>query len=510
MAGVFSRLVNWLRGSDSRGGRRSTYDAAESQKELKEHWSAADALSAASLNTPEVRATLRQRARLEARNNPTAAGLLSRIAFDLIGTGPRLQLGPMGDAEPTKELTLRYRKIERAFAKWTKEICLAKKLRILHESRLRDGECFAVLKTTRALKGPVKLDVCLIEADQCQSPYDRLLNDAKFVDGIEFDADGNRTKYHFLKQHPGHNWRTSFETEAVHAEAVIHWYRPTRPGQVRGVSEMAPVLNTLAQLRRWGIATLTNMETAAHITGVLESDMPSDTGTAPTFETMDEVDMPRGALLTLPGGWKASSFQANQPNQKFETAKEAYEGDIGRPFHAPFNVVAGNSSKYNYSSGRLDHLNYHSSIWVERDDLQKDGVDRIAYAWFEEAMVTRELGDLFVGLPPFEDWNWDWQWDGFESIDPVKDATAEELELANNTNTLAEICAAKGRHWEDVLAQRAREQARMKELGLGIEPVAARIRTEPTEPKDSQDESRNREKDDAAEDREDEAALAFA
>jgi capsid protein len=40
------------------------------------------------------------------------------------------------------------------------------------------------------------------------------------------------------------------------------------------------------------------------------------------------------------------------------------------------------------------------------------------------------------------------------------------MRLANNTSTFADECAADGKDWEEVFAQRARENERMKELGL--------------------------------------------
>jgi hypothetical protein len=36
----------------------------------------------------------------------------------------------------------------------------------------------------------------------------------------------------------------------------------------------------------------------------------------------------------------------------------------------PFNVAAGNSSGYNYASGRLDHQTYFKAIRVEQAQLE--------------------------------------------------------------------------------------------------------------------------------------------
>ena len=47
----------------------------------------------------------------------------------------------------------------------------------------------------------------------------------------------------------------------------------------------------------------------------------------------------------------------------------------------PFNVAAGNSSGYNYASGRLDHQTYFKSLRVEQAHLGQVVLDRILSAW---------------------------------------------------------------------------------------------------------------------------------
>jgi hypothetical protein len=51
----------------------------------------------------------------------------------------------------------------------------------------------------------------------------------------------------------------------------------------------------------------------------------------------------------------------------------------------PFNVAAGNSSGYNYASGRLDHQTYFKAIRVKQVHLEAVVLDRILAAWLDEA-----------------------------------------------------------------------------------------------------------------------------
>jgi hypothetical protein len=129
------------------------------------------------------------------------------------------------------------------------------------------------------------------------------------------------------------------------------------------------------------------------------------------------------------------------------------------------------SSAANYSSMRGDYLVYRKRIAVERNDLERIFLDPLLYAWFDEAV---DAGIIPRGLPPFSAWNWTWTWDGFEHVDPLKEADADAAMVASNMSSLAEVCAKRGRDWRVVLRQRAAERALERELGVEPQqPVAA-------------------------------------
>ncbi len=133
-------------------------------------------------------------------------------------------------------------------------------------------------------------------------------------------------------------------------------------------------------------------------------------------------------------------------------------------FRSPFNVAAGNSSGYNYASGRLDHQTYFKAIRVDQAHLECVVLDRILAAWLDEAALIP--GFLPAGLGLIGDWPHQWFWDGQEHVDPAKEASAQATRLANHTTTLAHEYARQGRDWEEALRQRAKEIALMQELGL--------------------------------------------
>jgi len=254
-----------------------------------------------------------------------------------------------------------------------------------------------------------------------------------------------------------------------------------------------------AQLRRYTLATLTAAEFAAMIAGIMKTNMLPAGGAAAAVDNWDIYELVRGALLTLPEGWEAQQFKPDQPTTTYGDFKREILNEVGRGPGAPLNVVSGNSSQYNYSSGRLDHGPYHRGIGIDRSELQMIVLDPIFEAWAEEA--AQIPGYLPEDLPPVEDWEFSWNFDGFDSIDPVKDATADDIRLKNGTSTYAEVFAEYGQDWQEQFEQRAREVAYAEKLGLPLSSMPAPAPPQQAPPEPDGDE----EPEDDAEDTTDEA-----
>jgi lambda family phage portal protein len=350
-------------------------------------------------------------------------------------------------------------------------------------SKVSDGEAFGILTGNGKLSGPVKLDLSLVEADRVTTPWlgNRLKaqDPRDAIDGIILDAWGNPTQYTILHSHPGEGYQELFST--IDADSVIHWYRPDRPGQHRGVPEITPALPLFAQLRRYTLAVLAAAETAADFAAVLFTDSPAN-GEAASVEPMDVVNLEKRMATVLPDGWKLGQIKAEQPTTAYAEFKRELLNEIARCLNIPLNIAMCNSAGYNYASGRLDHQTYHRSIRVEQLDMAAVVLDKILEAWVYEAMLQTEFSVLRT-LPylPHQ-----WFFDGNEHVDPAKEAKAQQMRLESNTTTLAAEFARQGKDWETELCQRAKEQKLMFSLGL-VQPAQEK-ETAPVLEKDEEDE----------------------
>ena len=461
------------RGSKSRSpitihGR---YDAAQTTHENSRHWSMADDRSADAANTEEVRRRLRNRARYETANNSYCHGVVLTLAGDCIGTGPRLQMAERNDE--------RIRRLESEFIRWSKAIGLTEKLRTMRMAKVTDGESFAVLTSNPGVNHPVKLDVIPVEADRVTTPFTM---DIHQTDGLEFDAHGNVTAYHLLKEHPGDESTLGEHSIRIPAKYMIHWYRSDRPEQHRGIPELTPALPLFAQLRRYTLAVIAAAETAADFAAVIYTDAPAN-GEAVPANPFETVELEKRLATTLPDGWKLGQLKAEQPTTNYSQFKREILGEIGRSLQVPINVIAGDSSQHNYASGRLDHQMYHRAIALEQEHCANVVLDHIFRLWLPEYMLigsTPEVDEVYTHRHV-------WYWDGFEHVDPVKESSAQGQRLANRTTTLKSEYARQGIDWEDALEQLAAERRKLEELGLAGDPES-HGRTEEPEQDGDEDE----------------------
>lgn len=460
---------------------RATYDAAQTNQDNARHWRNADALSSAAANNIGVRKTLRERSRYEYANNAFCRGIMQTLSHDLVGTGPRIQI-TTGDAGYD-------RLVETRFRKWLRVNKAAKKLRLGRVARGIDGEAFYLKTTNPRSRDRVKAWIRPVECDYFEDPsgFDR----PNHVGGIHFDANELPISYKMLKRHPGDLFAAwSLEAEEIPAEYVVHWKKEDRPGHLRGVPETASQLNLYAQMRRWTLAVLQAAETAADFAAILETSANAfdDDGDpiVDELDPFDSVEIDKGLMTSVPRGWKMSQFKAEQPVATYKEFRDALLNEAARADHMPMNKARGDSSGYNYASGRLDHQTYYEAIDVDRADTNDDVLDEWFAWWAEEAAAEYpELRDLNPDDLPEHTW----YYDGHRHADEVKHANATSVLVNGELLTQDEYLMEQGRdpeqHWAAIAVQRERS-ARLDAIGPA--PKIALTKERPADDDDDDDE----------------------
>lgn len=451
---------------------RGSYDIAETNRNNVNHWLNATDKSANAEASPEVRKTIRQRARYETRNNSYAKGIVQTKANDVVGRGPRLQM--LTDDKAFN------RELEEKLHTWLRAARIGSKLLQARSEIGISGEALAVGITNPALRHPVKLDITMIEIDRLTSPWEKALTDDHMhYDGIDFDAAGNPAVYHILTRHPGDDGFAAFdEFYRLPANRVIHLFKRERPGQKRGVSEIAPGLPLFAYLRRLTLATVDAAETAANFSAVLTQAegeaIVNEDGETDDWPAMDVLDIERNAMMTLPYGMKMSQFRAEHPNATYAEFKRELISEAARCCGMPLGLALMNFSGYNYSSGRLDHQSYFREIRIDQHDMGLEACDPILSAFLQEAsripgFLTSQFLLKLMQLTPggyYEMLPHEWMWDGTEHVDPQKEANAQKIRLISGTTTKAHEFAMQGKDYEQEMRQQGREDELKDEIEL--------------------------------------------
>jgi capsid protein len=450
------------------GTLRARYESAMHSDESKKHWRFADGLSARAANSKEVRMPIVQRARYEHQNNPICNGMINTVANDIVGRGTTLQAGMKNDEWN--------RLLEERWNEWCCEVALRKILRTAVKAKKVDGESFILKKTDPDMDCPVKLYPFGVETDQVTSLNGLDVKAGFAVDGVELNALGRPIAYHVLKRHPGDvsGVRTRFAPmtqDVIARRFVLHWYRCDRPGQVRGISEIAPSLNTMANLRRFDKATLGAAEWAATMSALLFTNLTPDDEDTPLGAPFDTWEIEQGVNV-MPEGYEPKQLQPTQPIDTHKEYTTTVIGQCARPLDMPYNRAMCNSAGYNFSSGRLDFLPYYRMIDIERQDCDEIILEPLFRDWYDEAiMIPGYLPDgMILQYPRADLIPHRFSWPAMDSIDPKKDADADAGNLANGTVSVPELCARENKDWRTMLREKAmvkvEEIALAKELGL--------------------------------------------
>jgi len=310
----------------------------------------------------------------------------------------------------------------------------------------------------RKIKNEVKLDIRSIECEMVES-WATLPKDDE-IDGIRFDADGNPTEYRLLKRNP-YDYRAFKNTSSgdwVSARYMLHYFSHDRPGQARGVSEISSALSLFGNLRKYTAAVMESASRAAEISAIMQTSLVPDAVAAELADPITIIEAQRNAIVSLPEGWTMQQLKAEQPTTTYAMFKAEIIKEMARCLSMPFNVAGGDSSGYNYASGRLDHQTYDRAIDVERADITSDILDPIYAEWLAEYATRRSLSKADIKLAQTHEWFFS----GRGHVDPAKEANADDTRFKNGSLTYSAYYAKQGKDWKRQGKQWIRERVALE------------------------------------------------
>jgi lambda family phage portal protein len=439
----------------------------------------------------------RARARDLDRNSGIAKAGIQSVADNVVGTG--LRLSPRPDylaLGQTKEWAVAWARV--VVSKWCAYFWSTK----AHAGDTLTGDQITqqVLRMWMLNGESVELPLWIPDRDEYATKLqvvesDRLSNPngqpetVAFHGGIEFDPYGMPLAYHIRNAHPGstlmdtsgdmYTWTRVPRRFPDGRLRVLHQFTQDRPSQSRGVPLFAPVLSQFKQLDRYKAAEVMAAIVNACLSMSIETPMEAD-DIIEMFQKdpkaygewrlkfASEAAMSPGTIVPLMPGDKMSANFPARPATQYASFVRAVMQEIAAGLDMPVELLMKDFTDSTYSSARAAMIEAWKAFNRRRDLLATQLLDPWFELWLEEMVDKGEIDAPMWSENRSAYLRARWIGPGKGYVDPVKEAQGATLRMDAGLSTLEDECAEQGKDWQEVLEQRAYEQAELTRLGLKL------------------------------------------
>jgi lambda family phage portal protein len=447
--------------------------------------------------------TLRARSRDLNRDDPHAAGVTSTIVSNVIGSGINPQSRPdfkaLGiDAETADEFAQTAERVWHEWVKWAdaqERETFAGLQNLAERKVLEDGDCFIIpIMIENEPWRPLEIALELVEADRCMTPTS-LRQRGDIRDGVEIGERGQPVAYWIRKSHPGDlaiGDRQSLSNDVDNFQRIparnrfgqrniYHLYHVKRPGQTRGEPFFAPVISLFKDLAEYLEAEIVGARVAACFSVFIRKNNPTlgfenrtTTSTDSEGKTERLESIEPGLIDYLQPGEDITTVNPGRPSGNFDSFVERVIRALAAGVGLPYELVAKDFSNTSFSSARAAIIEarrmfkqrqaFHEQRWLQ--DVWERVIEE---SYLKGAFMDVAVSDFVSNRTLWTRATWIPQ--GWEWIDPLKDAQASATAINAGLTSLADETAKQGKDWQEVMEQRSREVALAEELGVPLSGV---------------------------------------
>lgn len=287
------------------------------------------------------------------------------------------------------------------------------------------------------------------------------------IQGIEHDSRGRRTGFWLYERHPAEGWATPKSTFYPAAD-VAHIFDIERPGQARGVSWFAAVMTRLADLGQFADAQLVRQKVAACFVGFEEEPLDDD-GPDRAQAGIRAPDDGEGYDIE---GFEPGIIQRVRPGRKmtfssppqvgdYESALRAYLREIAAGLSITYEVLTGDLSQTNFSTGRMGWLEFWRSICDWQENMLRPMLLDVIGRW------TLDAARLRLGTP--EGIEIGWTPPRREMINPREEIQAARDAIRAGLSSRSHEQRKQGFDPDDLDTEIADDNERADEMGLAFD-----------------------------------------
>jgi lambda family phage portal protein len=437
---------------------------------------------------------LRARSRDLVRNTPLATGAVATTVTNVVGEGLLLQASI--DHEALGLTEQQGDEWERAAEREWCHFCrtadftrvqMFNELQVLaFRSVLESGDALVIRRYRKDVGDVYGTKIQLLEADRLSNP-NRAADSDQIAGGVEVDSDGVPIAYHVSDRHPGAlrakalKWNKIAARTPQGEQVVIHLYDRMRPELTRGVPYLAPVIEHLKQLGDYSDAEVRAAVLTSYVTFFVERPLPDDpedpkplVGEKTSTDAANEATLGSGALLELGLGEKVSAPSPNRPNPQFDEFVQAFCRQIGVALELPFEILIKHFTA-SYSASRAA-LEMAWQFFRKRRSWLSSRLCQVVYEWvIAEAVATGRLSSPGYFQDPLIAQAYcgaNWIGPNRASVDPLKEAKADETDIALGVKTREQVCLERtGGQIEKKTVQLGKEQAMRDAAGITPAPA---------------------------------------
>lgn len=469
------------------------------------------------------REAIANRANDLALNNAHAASLIDSISINTVGVGLWPQSKPnhkrLGiSEEQAREVA---EQMEWEFEQWCREADAAAATPETATSDfygIQFQNIWGMLVNGEFLNLPLMLDrpgrryslaLQTVDPIRLRTPLGMIT--AKDVrDGIRHGQNGEPVNYFLADPEDGRftssldlRYFREIKPASGHRPNIIHRFHKKLAEQNRGLSILGPGMKFFRDMSDYLDFELVGAIVAASFPvfiskGTSQYDAVDRLGSRPTeTDSTRYQEVAPGQVLYGNYGEKPEILKNERPGNSFPVFVETILRAVGAAAGMPYEVIAKDFSKTNYSSARAALEEAWRVFGMYQDWLVSHFCQVIWGMVFEEAWLRGYIR-LPKGAPDFYQARAEWTaatWVMPErtNLDPVKEIVAAVMAKQNNMGTDAEYAAKRGKDWEALYEQRAREIKKAKELdlpeGSAQKPTVSKKPAAPGDPEETNKEA---------------------
>lgn len=456
------------------------YEAATPGRRTQ-HWRRAS--TDANLANWTSLARLRDAARDLVRNNPFAESALATIADHVVGAG--ITAKPLPANPKVLDLWRRWAESVDCDADGRHDFYGVQKLVI--RAVAESGEVLVRRRWRRIEDGyPIPLQLQVLESDFLDTARTMPLpNGGAIIQGIEFDAIGTRVAYWLFSSHPGSTTTTTAtmfaQARRIPATEVLHIYDAKRPGQVRAVTWLAPVLLRFKDFDEFEDATLMKQKIAACL-AVITSDVDGSStplGTASTGDIQSgaasapETDtLEPGAILNVPPG-RSVDVVTPPTVGDYEPYCRVSLRAIATGLGLSYEDLTGDYTNLPFSAARMSRLRHWARVNGWRNRLMIPQLCDPVWAWAMEAIavldtLTPPAQKLLKGGVPVARWTAP----PAPIMEPDKEGLAVQRLVRAGIRSQSEVIREAGYDPDELFAEIAADNKKLDDLGIVLDSDA--------------------------------------